>query len=415
MKIQVISYDKKIKYGTEHEYTYSALDEPKSLDAFDVNIIILQTKELWRHKEATKDSIDAIKDFQSLKALISTVKKTKVILCFPQNYIYYHYFFNNTYLYHSPLKDMLPQLKEHLKYLIPQGLPCDLIYENSTTLCNGVEYAAAFYFSITLNEDQKLTRCLGSDHTTTFFAKSNLIFTTLDLSKPETKINDFLKEIGLYEEKCEFPLWINNFKFLDDERQEEIVLEANAEITRQKNKIKMAKEKLEENLHYKSILFETGDALVKVIFEILEKMLNISLSDFVDKKEEDFKIVLPDVTFIGEIKGITSNIKSENISQLEVHCQTYADNLDENEKCENIKGILVINPFRNKPLHERDEVHEKQIVLAEKYGSLIVTTETLLLLFISYLEERISTDDVVELFKSKTGLLAISDFVNEKE
>ena len=267
MKIQVISYDKKIKYGTEHEYTYSSLGEPISLDAFDVNIITLQTKELWKHKEATQDHIDAIKDFQSLKELIETVKKAKVILCFPQNYIYHYHFYNNQYHNQCQLKDMIPNLNINLSYLIPQGLPYRLIYENSTTLCNGVEYGAAFYFALTLNKDQKLTTCLGGDHTTTFFATSKLIFTTLDISKPETKINDFLKEIGLLEEKSETPIWVKDYKFLDDELQEKTVVEANDEIKRQRQKIEAANEKLQKNLYYKSVLYETGDALVKVVLK----------------------------------------------------------------------------------------------------------------------------------------------------
>ena len=135
------------------------------------------------------------------------------------------------------------------------------------------------------------------------------------------------------------------------------------------------------------------------------------MSSFVDKKEEDFKIVLPDVTFIGEIKGITSNVRSENVSQLDVHCQTYIDSLDEDEKNENVKGILLINPLRNKPVDERDEVHEKQIKLAIRNDSLIITTKTLLILFMSYLQERITTDKIIELLKNKTGLLTVSDFL----
>ena len=170
-------------------------------------------------------------------------------------------------------------------------------------------------------------------------------------------------------------------------------------------------EKLAKNLRYKSVLFETGEALVIVVFEILEKMLKYDLSSFVDEKDEDFRIIFNDVTFIGEIKGITSNVKSENVSQLDVHCQTYIDSLDEEGKSENIKGILIINPLRNKPLNQRDNVHEKQIQLAKRNGSLIVTTDVLLNLFAAYLESHISTEKIIELLKNKIGLLQITDFV----
>jgi len=116
-----------------------------------------------------------------------------------------------------------------------------------------------------------------------------------------------------------------------------------------------------------------------------------------------------DVTFVGEIKGITSNVKSENVSQLDVHCQSYADKLEDESKEENIKGLLIINPLRSKPLSERDEVHEKQIELAKRNGSLIITSDILLFLFEKYLMQETTTEKVIELFRNKTGLLSRAD------
>ena len=94
---------------------------------------------------------------------------------------------------------------------------------------------------------------------------------------------------------------------------------------------------------------------------IEEKVLDCNLSGFIDEKNEDFLIQFQDVSFIGEIKGVTSNIKSENISQLDVHYQGYMDKLQEENRTETVKQILIMNPFRTKPLSERAEVHEKQI------------------------------------------------------
>ena len=84
----------------------------------------------------------------------------------------------------------------------------------------------------------------------------------------------------------------------------------------------------------------------------------------------------------------------------------------EEGKTENIKGILIINPLRNKAISERDEIHEKQIKLANLYGSLIITTETLLKLFNEFLEKRIDTNKIIDLLKSKIGLLTDSGFNN---
>lgn len=411
MKIQVISYDKKIKYRTEHEYTYSSLNEPQTLDAFDLNIVSLQSEDLWTNKKPDTYSIDSIDDFKSIKELIGSVKKSKVIICFPKNYVYKYAYYSNRYNHTCQLKDMIPRLSEFLKQLIPLGHSYEIVYENSETICEDTKYSSAFYFNNVLEGSRVLSKCIGGDHCTTYRANSKMIFTTLDLSKQDANINDFLKGIGIIEKKSNIPQWINEFKFLDDECQEAIVTDANKEIENQKLKIQTAQEKLAQNLHYKTVLFETGDALVSVVFEILEKMFGCDLSAFVDKKDEDFRIVLEDVTFIGEIKGINSNVKSENVSQLDVHCQTYVDGLDEEGKSENVKGILIINPLKNKPLNQRDNVHEKQIQLARRNGSLIVTTDVLLTLFVAYLENHVSTEKVIELFKNNTGLLQASDFI----
>jgi hypothetical protein len=304
---------------------------------------------------------------------------------------------------------MIPRLNEYLKYLIPLGHPYEIVYENSTTICEDSKYTAAFYFNNVLEDSRVLTKCIGGDHCTTYRANSNLIFTSLDLT--QRNINKFLREIGIIEKESEAPVWIEDFKFLDDEIQERIVSEANDEIFKQKEKIRLANKKLEENLRYKSVLYESGDALVDVVFEILEKTLKCDLSDFVDKKGEDFKITMPSITFIGEIKGISSNVRLENVSQLDFHCNTYIDSLEEEGKSENVKGLLIINPLRNKPINEREEVHKKQIELAKRNGSLIITTETLLFLFEDYLQNHITNDKIVELLETKTGILTKNDFI----
>ena len=62
-------------------------------------------------------------------------------------------------------------------------------------------------------------------------------------------------------------------------------------------------------------MYTNGEQLVEVVFDILESFFSYSLSEFKDEKKEDFLIKLDSVTFIGEIKGITSNVKSEHVSQ----------------------------------------------------------------------------------------------------
>ncbi len=166
-----------------------------------------------------------------------------------------------------------------------------------------------------------------------------------------------------------------------------------------------AMEVIDKNNRYKSILYTTGDELVEVVFEILQEMLGCDLSEFTDKKKEDFKFTLGDKVFIGEIKGVTPNVKKANVSQLDVHVQEYMDEND--EQAENIIALLIINHQRGKAISERERVHEEVIKLAERNGSLIVDTMVLLKLFEQYTLKEKSREECIELLENNTGLLEI--------
>lgn len=172
------------------------------------------------------------------------------------------------------------------------------------------------------------------------------------------------------------------------------------------NNIANAMEKIDKNNEYKSILYTTGEELVKVVFEILECMLGCDLSQFEDKKKEDFSFERNGIVYIGEIKGISSNIKSQNISQLEFHHQGFIDEHPEIED-KNLRQILIINYQRNTALQERDPVDKKQIELASKYGSLIVETRILLKMFEKYKKAEITREECFALLEQH-GILEIN-------
>ena len=145
-----------------------------------------------------------------------------------------------------------------------------------------------------------------------------------------------------------------------------------------------------------------------MVFEILEEMLGCNLSDFNDKKKEDFAMEIDGIHYIGEIKGVNHNVKSANISQLDVHYQSY---IEENEigDQENSKALLIINHQRNKPLGSREDVHDQQIKLAKRNGSLIIETEILLKLFERFKSEEITSGECIEILSQNIGLLRLEN------
>lgn len=401
MKIQYISrHISEIK--TKHMCEYSTFSAPKAFDSFDINIISLQDEYLWKTDSLNTESINAIKDFKSLAISIQNSKKAKIIVLFPQNY-------NFTYSgYSCKIKDILSSIYTILSHLLPEKTSVQMVYELSQTECCGEVYGSDFYFQ-NKNHNEVLTKNLGAEKPTTIKVGNYLIYTTLNIKE---SVDSFIVGIGLDDTKNNEPDWIKSICFYDDEKQEEIIRKANEEMHKLQDIVRNAEKQIEKNSFYKSVLYENGNNLAAVVFEMLEQFMNISLSDFIDEKKEDFKIVLDDVTFIGEIKGITSNVKNDNISQLDVHYQRYIDELQASKRAECVKGLLIINPLRSKPLSEREPVHENQIKLAQRNESLIITTEVLLLLFSNFLEGAISSQKVIELFKTKTGLLEKSDFIN---
>ena len=83
------------------------------------------------------------------------------------------------------------------------------------------------------------------------------------MQSPNTKLEDYIKGIGLDNQKIEIPQWLIDYKCFDDVQQQNLIDESNQEIDRLKGKIKQANAKLNENLKYKSILCTNGDDLVQ--------------------------------------------------------------------------------------------------------------------------------------------------------
>ncbi|MBR2884786.1 MAG: hypothetical protein IKB93_08325 [Clostridia bacterium] len=407
MKIQLIGYTPTQKLNTSLDVDYTTLNKPNSLDEYDINIINLQNENIWRNNPSSKTSINYISDFRSLNTMISNSNKAKNIVALPQNYIFKYWYDsisygNKGYQEAIQLKDMLFELThEILPKLTSISFNNILCYENTNTICGGDVFSAAFYFHSTCSA---LSLSNRSEKKTTILLDS-VIYTTLDICSQEVKLEKFLSGIKVLTTRESFPEWLYEVTFNDDTEQKRIVEWNNEKIQSLQKEIETATQCLENNMHYKSILFANGDELVKVVFEILEKILVYDLSDFKDELKEDFLIKKEDIIFIGEIKGVTSNVKNEHISQVEVHYQSYADKLQEDDITENVKQLLIINPFRTKELSLREEIHENQINLAKRNGCLIITTETLLYVFEKFLKNEFSTEYIINTFSNNEGVL----------
>ena len=212
-----------------------------------------------------------------------------------------------------------------------------------------------------------------------------------------------MKAIGLIHENVDVPQWMEGIHMFDDIRQIDVIRESREKIQEAQNAIKAAEDIMSQNERYKSILYTSGNKLVEVVLDILGQMLGYDFSVFEDKKKEDFLAEIGDDVFIGEIKGVNHNVKSENVSQLDVHYQSF---LEDSGKSENhVFALLIMNHQKNKDLTKREPVHENQVKLAKRNGSLIIDTFVLLKLFEKYKSEEISREYCMQLLKNNTGIL----------
>lgn len=416
MKIQVINHSQE---GIHGEIVYRKMAMPDSLDEFDINIIDISDEKIWYNNTERTTTLNCINDFISIREMVANRKSSRILYVLPQD-VTFHFSTSRRneggktkYIYQGKrLKDNLIALQQSiLPNIIPltkQDFP-DVVFENTKTLVGGREYHAVFYSKKNPNNDV-LTQSIGSEKATTIKLKECIYVTTLDITTSDESIIHYVKTMFFAQMKQAKPDWMNSIEFNDDkeqrtriERQRKIIEEANRQI-------EDANEILQNNDEYKSILFTNSDELVLVVFRILEQVLQCDLSSFVDVKREDFLIKKEQYTLIGEIKGINSNVRNENLAQLENHYQRYMDKLQDEGKTEIVYKVLLVNPFRSTPLEERKPVNDDQIALAERYGSLIIETKTLLRVYEKFLQGNLTTREMEETIKNKKGILALSDF-----
>lgn len=408
--IQIITHNDSKFENFSNNYKISSLDEFDSFDDFEINIVDLSDGEIWRNKENNKIHLNSYLDLLTIKKEIETSIKCKIILVLPQNCYYRYYYGINNYNKSIKIKDMLTEFIDIIsKYLVKiEGF--DITYSKNETIIRNSTYKSDFNFNFENSEAfDTITKSKSSNKSTSIIYK-NVILTTLNIFETSQHLLDYI-DIFLCDssEKLLIPEWIDSVDFFDDKVLKADKLANNKKIELLQEKNKEIDNRLEYNNRIKSILYTTGDELVEIVMEILDTILESDSSNFIDKKKEDFFIRKESVTFVGEIKGVSQAAANKYVSQLDVHVQSYIDEITEKCLKENVKGLLIINHQRDKNISERNEVHKNQIDLAVRNGSLIIESTTLLFLYEKFLEKKIDTRKIEKIFTEKVGILLKTD------
>ncbi len=405
-KIQIITYNPKNFSCLDQGIDINNFNNLKSLDNYEINVFDLNNDHIWINRSkiegAPTGDLVLSNDLISIEKMIFNRRETKILVCLPQNLNYTYQYYDKKYI--CELKNIINVMESILEQITNVDIN-DLYYENTYTEINGMSIQGAFVFP---DYEDSITKSKDSQKNTTI-NRCDIIFTALNLfeEKNTDVLIEFLKHIGVIDKQIEYPKWLQEYKFNDDQQLQDTIENAEAEIKKLNQKISESKNKLDENMKYKSILVTNSDELTKVIYEILEYIFEINSSTFVDEKKEDFLFDKEDICYIGEIKGVTSNIKSEHISQLDVHYYALQDRLEEDGIQKKIKKILIMNYERNREISNRNEVHKTQIELASRNNTLIIDTLNLLQLYEKLLKGNISKQEAIDYINSKIGLFNV--------
>lgn len=234
----------------------------------------------------------------------------------------------------------------------------------------------------------------------------NLVITTLNIFE-DNLLDNYLTSLNFVEKELNIPNWINEIDILDDKKLKREKAEKEKEIINIQDNLKKIKSSIDKNNDYKSILYETGTRLANRVNKILAEIFEVNSENFNDIYEEDFLLKLTDITFVVEIKGIVHNVKGNNVSEAYNHVQVYLDEVFEEEREENVKGILIVANQRLINPKDRISINERQVKIAKRNELLIIKTEDLLTIYEQYINKKLTANEIKDLFNQNTGLLTL--------
>lgn len=112
--------------------------------------------------------------------------------------------------------------------------------------------------------------------------------------------------------------------------------------------IEEGQEKLSEYITLEKLLYAGGKALEPPVEKALE-VLGFETES--TEEDEDFIVEYKKKIYIIEVKGKAGQVKKRDVAQL----GTWLDKWAEKEKAEKLRGLLLVNHYRNSPPEDRKE------------------------------------------------------------
>lgn len=415
MKTQILVYKKPNCGFTEtSDLTIREFGKALAFGAFDLTVIDLQDKYLWK-SDYTNDKI--LQDhavISSIRQMMLQSNKAKCIVVLPQNYsFFYSYGYNlethsEGYKKKKPLKDFIKDFA-----VSPIGelfsFSLRICFGKSITLVSNKELHSDFSFSMPIASPLKPLLTSNASTISTVLISETLAATTLEINTNEDLSAVIDAIFPAVVQSVLIPDWLDEVEYHDETAQRARIKEIDEEMALLDKEKKEIEGVLSNYQDIKSVLCSKDFELEKMTRHLLAKIVEVD-EDFEDCKEEDFRFSYNDTLYLIEIKGSKGGLKRQHISKTYDHVQIKADAMEDEGSTSKLKGVLIFaSQIELKP-EERDPFPETQITIARKNDIAVLSTETLLRCYEAYIEKRLTSTSFKETLSQTSGLVSLDLF-----
>lgn len=415
MKTQILVYKKPNCGFTEtSDLTIREFGKALAFGAFDLTVIDLQDKYLWKSDYTNDKILQDHADISSIRQMMLQSNKAKCIVVLPQNYSFlYSYGYNlethsEGYKKKKPLKDFIKDFA-----VSPIGelfsFSLRICFGKSITLVSNKELHSDFSFSMPIASPFKPLLTSNASTISTVLISETLAATTLEINTNEDLSAVIDAIFPAVVQSVLIPDWLDEVEYHDETAQRARIKEIDEEMALLDKEKKEIEGVLSNYQDIKSVLCSKDFELEKMTRHLLAKIVEVD-EDFEDCKEEDFRFSYNDTLYLIEIKGSKGGLKRQHISKTYDHVQITADAMEDEGSTSKLKGVLIFaSQIELKP-EERDPFPETQITIARKNDIAVLSTETLLRCYEAYIEKRLTSTSFKETLSQTSGLVSLDLF-----
>lgn len=382
--------------------------------AFDLTVIDLQDKYLWKSDYTNDKILQDHADISSIRQMMLQSNKAKCIVVLPQNYSFLYSYGYNLETHSEGYKKKKP-LKVFIKdfAVSPIGelfsFSLRICFGKSITLVSNKELHSDFSFSMPIASPLKPLLTSNASTISTVLISETLAATTLEINTNEDLSAVIDAIFPAVVQSVLIPDWLDEVEYHDETAQRARIKEIDEEMALLDKEKKEIEGVLSNYQDIKSVLCSKDFELEKMTRHLLAKIVEVD-EDFEDCKEEDFRFSYNDTLYLIEIKGSKGGLKRQHISKTYDHVQIKADAMEDEGSTSKLKGVLIFaSQIELKP-EERDPFPETQITIARKNDIAVLSTETLLRCYEAYIEKRLTSTSFKETLSQTSGLVSLDLF-----